>query len=625
MRTLRIVFLLSLAALPIWANLTGVTVSPSVTTTQTTTYTVVTGDDGGAGDIFYTNVIFGPSAIYVGTCVVQITANPGGSPGGTPFAAVWDDSLAAWRTIYQNSYPATAPHCTVWLLSVTNSGNTSTAVFTVTYNSTFPTSGAVWGQAYTDHFASWGFYSIGSIYMAGPTVAIVNQTRPNNANFFLTGDTMQVSVTAAPNQTVMISAVINGVQQRGYSPGSTDGTGRLVWYPPNAEVPHWGAYSWTFSVGGIPCTPSPVQFYMAPSPVVVLSNLTRGPGVTDFAVGDTLQLEVSHAEVAALLTGTGTQNGTFFGPTTYGSTNTGTDASGNPTGYVYAQRVLTTADMGNWNETFFLTSGTGVQYALGTFVFTVYPSSSVSIANSVMGTQDTTIDDQTGDTVPLPDPNHPAAAMITVHLPSGRKASVRSAAGGMPLATFDSSWKSVGEQTEYTYKVDTRGVWVWKISDDFSYALQDPTSGTPEAVRPDGWNWYGAGFGAGKRATYEPSAIFSFRSRWYPGLVPMFFQSPAAAGGLPMNEKTADNAAMVAAAGIERNSLIRFAIGPAFWPGMTRDQLTSLVAHWVNDLGYGLFQPFLDGKPLESIDTGNSDLDRQFIQTLQAALDRATK
>ena len=614
MKTLLLLF----AALPMFGAITGVTISPMITTQQTTTYTLTTTDDAGAGDMLYTNVFFGSSASYVGTCVLEVYNNP-----PLTYLQAYDDSFAAWRTA-QLGQTVNPPHCSVTFNSLVASGNTVTATFTVQFNSTMPPSGGVWGQAWNKTFTqNWGGanpISIGSIQLGGPTVSIVNSTRPNNAKptFFMARDTMTITVTGTPGANVTVSRVLNGVQQRGQSIGTIGANGILIYQPDNSDFGHYGMVSDTYSVGGVQCQPSPVNYELVANPQFQIANISAPNNSGFYAVGNSYVMEYT-GEALAFLTYSGTVNGVYRNQIPLGGANSYTDPSGNLMGQALLYRTFASDEGGPWNITIFATSNSGYQYVVGAYNFTVtsnYLSASESTA-SVDTAQDSGIDDTTGNPVPGSSPLNPLPATLTARLRSGETVRIPSAAAGLPLSRFTSGWADEGGQVRYTYHLDNTGVWLWRISDD-----GEAMNSAKQGRGPNGWASYGAAFGAFRPdAARSADAVYSFISGWRPGLVPVYFQNDFAASGVPHQNDTQDGIAVADKGRILSNAAVRFAIGPAFPPDATRGQVDAMVRHWVTDLGYGLLQPYLDGQDLSSIQPGN-DLDKQVIDALRLELDR---
>lgn len=217
--------------------------------------------------------------------------------------------------------------------------------------------------------------------------------------------------------------------------------------------------------------------------------------------------------------------------------------------------------------------------------------------------------DETGELVRAPTSTQP----WIVKRKNGKTVRV-SNAGAIKVSTLRSAHEPVADSFVYHYTIDTREVWGFRlgITEDMFWTIDDLNN---TVSKPKGWaggvSWWSADPGAEKSETSE----FAIRSKWRPGLLPMFLVSDRAKEPTPSFDSTEDNMRVAVATSIFNNSLRKFVIGPAIKPDITEAELHELVTRWVEEYGFGFLRPMLGG---EEVPDPEDAFEKQVLACLRA-------
>lgn len=190
------------------------------------------------------------------------------------------------------------------------------------------------------------------------------------------------------------------------------------------------------------------------------------------------------------------------------------------------------------------------------------------------------------------------------------------------VGNFRYAYSGSGPYT-YAYTFDNRDAAVFRIG-------TDPSLGSVAHTEPKGWMGGDVGWAALKAPERSANSQYTLTSNRSPGVVPLFFQGDVYGivarvngqspehYGFPYLTKTRDGEAMAKAGGIFGNSLVRWAIGPVFEPGATRDHVLAIVKQWINQ-GFKFLQPLTEGHGLADLQPSNQ-LERDLVACLAAVL-----
>jgi hypothetical protein len=200
-----------------------------------------------------------------------------------------------------------------------------------------------------------------------------------------------------------------------------------------------------------------------------------------------------------------------------------------------------------------------------------------SITSSAAGPGPSSTDDNTGATVVGPTS---ASPYLSVALRGGRVVKIPRADNiTVSRLEYEHHPSSAGAY-EYTYTLDSRQVWLFRLGQNEDTAQQT----TQE--QPKNWDPLGLGWVSNKDSVTATDSKFVIRSTWRPGLMPMYLAGAAMQNPMPPSGISEDNARMANAANIFVNSLRKFVIGPAIKPAITQAELQDLIGRWVNDYGF---------------------------------------
>lgn len=196
--------------------------------------------------------------------------------------------------------------------------------------------------------------------------------------------------------------------------------------------------------------------------------------------------------------------------------------------------------------------------------------------------------DDTGELVRAPTSTQPWLVRRT----NGKEVRIPNA-GAIKVSTLNGAHEPLADSFVYHYTIDTREVWGFRLGvteDTFWLGDIDNTLRMPK-----GWSGSVFAWSADPGAEKSENSEFAIRSKWLPGLIPMYLVSDKAKEPTPNFSSTEDNVRVAVATSIFNNSLRRFVIGPAIKPGITKTELDDLVTRWVDDYGFGFLRPMLEG------------------------------
>ncbi len=220
-------------------------------------------------------------------------------------------------------------------------------------------------------------------------------------------------------------------------------------------------------------------------------------------------------------------------------------------------------------------------------------------------------DDATGQLLRKPTNSQP----WVVKLRSGREVSVANASPGR-ISRLENSYEPSADNFIYHYKLDTRDIWGFRLGvTDDAFWLNDYDN---TLLMPKGWMGAAYAWSANQDAEKSDSSDFTIRSKWRPGLLPMYLVTDKAKEPTPSFNSTDDNEKIAVATSIFNNSLQKFVIGPAIRPNITADEMKALIARWVDDYGYTFLKPLTEGKTLADIETPTDAFEQQILACLRA-------
>ncbi len=220
-------------------------------------------------------------------------------------------------------------------------------------------------------------------------------------------------------------------------------------------------------------------------------------------------------------------------------------------------------------------------------------------------------DDATGQLLRKPTNSQP----WVVKLRSGREVSVANASPGR-ISRLENSYEPSADNFIYHYKLDTRDIWGFRLGvTDDAFWLNDYDN---TLLMPKGWMGAAYAWSANQDAEKSDASDFTIRSKWRPGLLPMYLVTDKAKEPTPSFNSTDDNEKIAVATSIFNNSLQKFVIGPAIKPNITADEMKALIARWVDDYGFTFLKPLLNGKTLADIQTPADAFEQQILACLRA-------
>lgn len=235
------------------------------------------------------------------------------------------------------------------------------------------------------------------------------------------------------------------------------------------------------------------------------------------------------------------------------------------------------------------------------------------------------LDDYNGQTVVPPNSGGPPPTTTTANqMAQLRTKTIKTSHGDVTIergdlidiGAFTYKWSRSGDRYKYTYIFDNSQLYMMRIGvpEDHDFSI----GATSEA--PKGWLFGGTDWGRWKEPEYFSRAEYSITSMFKPGLMPIFFQSPANLRGVPQFAETRDNNAIAAAANLSSNSLRQYAIGPAIDPKATRQEIMSLVRSWVGDYGFEFLEPLLTDRGSVEALHPSTELERAIVECLRMVL-----
>jgi len=205
-----------------------------------------------------------------------------------------------------------------------------------------------------------------------------------------------------------------------------------------------------------------------------------------------------------------------------------------------------------------------------------------------------------------------------VKLKSGRELKIPNAAN-IRVAKATSNWEPVGDAFVYHLKIDTTDPNLW----GFRLGITTDTFGWefPESLSvPKGWYGSVSAWSTESQESAEraESSEFVFKSKWRPGLLPVFLASEAAKEPAPYTESTDDNERIGYASSIYVNSLQKFIIGPAIKPDINKAELDELIDRWANLYGFKFLEPLTKGENLADLEQPEGGFEQEILACLRA-------
>lgn len=650
--------------------ITGVTITPSTGSGTTNNFTVTVADSAGGADVAGTYVLFNTTQQYGGGCSLAFL--------GTEMD-LYNDVTQAWGGVHSGTI--TESQCSLTYGTAVSSAAGWTYTFSLTFLSTMPPNVNIYAQAFPWTGSPWGYGIIGAYSVnstssqvqtpiltyhngetftftaadsaGGPDAAILiswsNQpylTWANSCVITAASTGVRLLKDDASGWTSISPAAANSqcivtVQDQEWTSSPVSLTVSVVFANAYANRQIWGETvsnsNWSILTGwqALNSLAPPVVAL----PVVSSSDLTNySVSVADSASGADAEILLSWSNQPYL---TWTNSCVITAAASTGVRLLKDDGSGWLPIAPSASNSQCTVTLQSqaWNGPVSAALAVGISFLNGYTPQSVWgytcSASNLSIYlgwNMIMqiGTTQNTaatltmtlpppgngIDDSSGYPMPIPDPNNPAAMLLTTS--RGKTVSFRRG-DLLNVANFSWSYQSVGDQTRYTYTVDNRELEIMRIGEDFTYV-----ESISEQTAPPGWSPLGVAFFAGSSSdvTRLERGVYTTTTNWHPGLVAVFLVSAEGMDSLPLQDNSADNERLAEVSGIVHNSLIKLAIGPAFSPSASKDEVVALVKHWVKDLRVSFLQPYLDGHDLTTIQP-TGDLEQQILDTLAAELQRA--
>jgi len=198
----------------------------------------------------------------------------------------------------------------------------------------------------------------------------------------------------------------------------------------------------------------------------------------------------------------------------------------------------------------------------------------------------------------------------------GRTHKVANAAN-IRVSHASTTFEPLGDSFVYHMIIDTRDPQLWGfrigiIEDTFWLNDFDNTLSMPK-------KWHGSTFAwaSDPGAERSENSEFVIRSKWRPGLLPMYLVNENVKEPTPSFPGTEDNQRMARATSIFNNSLQKFIIGPAIKPDITKEEFDSLIERWVEDYGFGFLRPLMEGKSLDDL-SPDGDFEREIVSCLRS-------
>ncbi len=184
------------------------------------------------------------------------------------------------------------------------------------------------------------------------------------------------------------------------------------------------------------------------------------------------------------------------------------------------------------------------------------------------------------------------------------------------FANLTHSYEPIGDAFAYHYTIDTSDVWLFRLGlNEDTFWLNDSDN---TLQLPKGWTGSTFSWSANDGAEKSTSSEFAIRSKWRPGLLPMYLVNDTPKLPTPAFANTEDNVRIGQATSIFNNSLGKFVIGPAIKPDITADEMKALITKWVDDYGFDFLKPLLSGKTLADIETPADAFEQQILACLRA-------
>jgi len=232
-------------------------------------------------------------------------------------------------------------------------------------------------------------------------------------------------------------------------------------------------------------------------------------------------------------------------------------------------------------------------------------------------------DDYTGTMVTSPTSITPFS---TVKLRNGREIKIKRA-DQIKVSKLSHSNARAGDSYKYTFHVDTREVYMIRLglgdADGFAFG-DDPTlEYRAQLTQPKNWSMLTTGWAELPGAVKSENSEFTYTSKYLPGPMPMFLSSSDLMIPYEPTGNTADDMRIVSAMSYPNNSLVKWVIGPAIKPDITKEEFHDLIGRWVENYRFEFLRPLLDGKTIDELPAPAGEFEQEILKCLRDAIPKA--